>query len=227
MYKHYRNNHRPQRQYRPRFDNSKNQAEVLRAIRILQTLSVTESKTEEIAYSPKYTFLDFAISDSLKRNITNKNYLTPTPIQDQAIPMILEGQDLIGIANTGTGKTASFLIPLVEKVTNNRNEKILIITPTRELAMQIKDELREFSEGMGINWALCVGGMDARRQLFDLQRRPNFIIGTPGRLKDFSQRGNLNLSTFTTVVLDEADRMVDMGFIGDVHYFSLLPYLKK
>ena len=208
-----------------RFSQPKNAgAEVVRAIRAMQ-LVVKPSETEaEIPFIPTHKFEDFLVSDHMKRNIIERKYASPTPIQDQSIPVILEGKDIIGIANTGTGKTAAFLIPLVDKVYKNKLEKVIIVTPTRELALQINDELNFFAEGMGIYSALCVGGMSMYKQKGDLRRNPNFVIGTPGRIKDLIQKRALNLFQFHNVVLDEADRMVDIGFIEDIKYFiSLLP----
>ncbi len=171
-----------------------------------------------------HAFADFNVSDELKKNISDKGYTTPTPVQDQAIEPILEGRDLIGVANTGTGKTAAFLIPLIDKVFKSKNEKVLIVAPTRELAFQIKDELMEFSRGMGIFSCLCIGGTNLRRQKDDLRRNPNFVIGTPGRLLDLIKTHNLNLSGVASVVLDEVDRIVDIGFINDIRFIiSLLP----
>lgn len=167
-------------------------------------------------------FNDFKISESLKRNIFDHGYKIPTPIQDQSIPSILEGRDLIGIASTGTGKTAAFLIPLIEKVLANRNEKVLIVTPTRELAMQIQEEFFKFARGLQVYSTLCIGGTNIYRQKTELYRNPNFVIGTPGRLRDLIETRNLNLSVFNSIVLDEADHMVDIGFIGEIKYFISL-----
>ncbi|HTK03545.1 MAG TPA: DEAD/DEAH box helicase [Alphaproteobacteria bacterium] len=192
---------------------------------IINTPQVREVIEE---YVIKHAFNDFDIADSLKQNIASKGYITPTPIQDQTIPSIIEGRDLIGIANTGTGKTAAFLIPLINKVLKNRNEKILIVSPTRELAAQIRDELNDFARGLSIYSALCIGGANMWRQKSDLQRRPNFVIGTPGRIQDLIRNRILNLYDFGSVVLDEADRMVDMGFITDIRYIiSLLPQARQ
>ena len=175
-----------------------------------------------------HTFNDFQISDPLKRNILEKGYKDPTPIQDQAIEPILEGRDLIGIANTGTGKTAAFLIPLIDKTLKNKGCKNLIIAPTRELAAQIRDEFNSFSRGLNIYSALCIGGANMKRQINDLRRDPNFVIGTPGRIEDLIRSRNLNLSDFATVVLDEADHMVDIGFIQNIRYIiSLLPKTRQ
>ncbi|MBP6879536.1 MAG: DEAD/DEAH box helicase [Candidatus Pacebacteria bacterium] len=169
-------------------------------------------------YEPKNLFNDFVISESIKKNIARKNYIKPSPIQDQAIPSILEGRDLVGLANTGTGKTAAFLIPLLEKVLKDPNEMVLIMAPTRELAIQIEDELKGFSHGMKVFSACCVGGAFIGKQIRDLKYKNNFVIGTPGRLKDLMERGALDLSKFRNVVLDEADRMLDMGFIADMKF---------
>ena len=175
-------------------------------------------------YQPTHTFADFAISDDLKKNIAYHKYTSPTPIQDQTIPSILEGKDVIGLANTGTGKTAAFLIPLIDKVHKNRDERVLIITPTRELALQIYDELQAFAHGLNMGGALCIGGSSMFRQIDKLKRNPNFVVGTPGRIKDHIQRRTLHLETFRNIVLDEVDRMLDIGFIRDVKTIvSLLP----
>lgn len=169
-------------------------------------------------------FTDFKLADKLQRNIANNGYVTPTPIQEKAIPVALEGRDVIGIANTGTGKTAAFLIPLVNKAYSDRNERIIIMTPTRELAKQIADELHKLTVGMNLDMVLCIGGSDISRQYKKLQHNPHFVIGTPGRLKDLIERNKLQLFQFRNIVLDEVDKMVDIGFINDIKYFvSLLP----
>lgn len=177
---------------------------------------------EELVIANKFS--DFDILPELKRNIEAKGYRIPTPVQDKAIPAILEGRDLIGIANTGTGKTAAFLIPLIDQALKDPSKKTLIITPTRELANQIRDEFYGFSRGLNIYSALLIGGSNMYRQINDLRRRPNFVIGTPGRIEDMIRSRYLNLSDFTSIVLDEADHMVDIGFIQNVRFIvSLLP----
>ena len=181
--------------------------------------------TEKVeVFVPEHKFADFEIDERLKKNIISKGYVNPTPIQDRSIPHLLRGEDVVGIANTGTGKTAAFLIPLVNKHIVDHDQRILIIVPTRELAQQIADELSGFSRGMPIYSAICVGGVGIFGQIKDLRRRPAFVIGTPGRLKDLLERGELNLDSFNSVVLDEADRMLDMGFVHDMReILSLLP----
>jgi ATP-dependent RNA helicase RhlE len=172
---------------------------------------------ETIIYEPKHSFVDFAFTAALQRNIEEKGYITPSAIQDQSIPLMLEGKDVIGLANTGTGKTAAFLLPIIEHLYANRDyTSVLIMAPTRELAQQIDEQFRDFSYGMKLFSALCVGGMNIDRQIRDLRRGPHVVIGTPGRLKDLIQRRELKLDAVKVLVLDEADRMLDMGFINDI-----------
>ncbi|MBI2008672.1 DEAD/DEAH box helicase [Candidatus Amesbacteria bacterium] len=178
----------------------------------------------EETYTPVNTFSDFGVNETLLKNIALKGYATLTPIQDKTIPQILAGRDVIGIANTGTGKTAAFLIPLIEKILKNRQEKVLVVTPTRELATQIQSEFFSFSRGLGMWAVLAIGGVSIGPQRRNLLKPFNLVIGTPGRIKDLVREKSLNLSGFRTVVLDEADRMVDMGFILDIKMIiSLLP----
>ncbi len=173
----------------------------------------------EVAYVPDNKFSEFIIDQRLKQNIITKGYVTPTLIQDKTIPQILLGKDVVGIANTGTGKTGAFLVPLIQKVILNKFERVLIMVPTRELAVQINQELRSFVTNLGIFSACCVGGASISGQIAELrQRNNNFIIGTPGRLKDLVNRKFIDLNKFGTIVLDEADRMLDMGFIADMKY---------
>lgn len=186
------------------------------------------SGTEVIDQAISQTFSDFNIADYLKVNIINKGYTKPTPIQSQAIPKILEGRDLIGLASTGTGKTAAFLIPIVNKIFKDKTQKAFIITPTRELAVQINDELRSLTQNLSIYSALLIGGTNMYRQIQDLRRNPNVVIGTPGRLKDLIERRELRLYDFQTFVLDEVDLMVDIGFINDIKYFlTFLPKVRQ
>ena len=173
--------------------------------------------TEEVTvFTPEYAFKDFPLHTLLYKNISEKGYITPTPIQDRAIPHVLKGEDIVGIANTGTGKTGAFLIPLINKVLNSPQEKILIVAPVRELAVQINEELKEFAKGSGLFSVVLIGGTNMDAQIRELRHPYSFVIGTPGRIKDHIEHGYLNLSGFKTVVLDEADRMLDMGFIGDM-----------
>lgn len=208
------------------FNNGRGRRFVNPGLRIDVNRFINRAKPteQEAPYQPQHQFIDFPVQQALKNNIIAKGYVTPTAIQDQTIPYILQNKDVIGIAHTGTGKTAAFLIPLLNKVMLNRSEKVLIMVPTRELAIQIQDELLTFSRNLQIMSAFCIGGANISRQIQNLRRNPSFVVGTPGRLKDLLQRRALNLSTFRTVVLDEADRMLDMGFINDMReILSLLP----
>jgi superfamily II DNA/RNA helicase len=180
-----------------------------------------------VHYTPEHNFIDFAIDNRLKTNIVAKNYFVPTPIQDKIIPHILAGSDVVGIANTGTGKTAAFLIPLIDKVLRMPNERILIMVPTRELAQQINEEFMVFANRLNMQAVCVVGGASMGNQMKILSRQPAFIIGTPGRLKDLMERRAIDLSRFGTVVLDEADRMLDMGFINDVKLMMSKMHAKR
>jgi superfamily II DNA/RNA helicase len=181
--------------------------------RFVNKVTITE---EADNFIPENTFQSFVIDERIKNTITAKGYVIPTPIQDRAIPQVLLCHDVVGIANTGTGKTAAFLIPLIHKILQNRREQVMIIVPTRELAIQIDTELREFVLGMKIFSVCCVGGAPISKQIRDLRYEYNFIIGTPGRLKDLLDRKMIHLNEFNTIVLDEADRMLDMGFINEM-----------
>jgi len=213
--------------YPKSFSNARSLSSATRS-QLGDDISIFIKKAGEISpienYSARYQFADFNLVPNLETNITNKGYSELTPVQDQAIKPILEGRDLIGLANTGTGKTAAFLIPLIDKIYKNRSQRALIITPTRELAGQINEELHTLSRGMNIYSSLVIGGANIHRQIGDIRRLPNVVIGTPGRLKDLIERKVLHLADFRNFVLDEVDHMVDIGFIHDVRYFiSLLP----
>src|SRR3989344_2952384 len=181
--------------------------------------------TSEPVFVPEYKFADFDINPHLKKNIIAKGYESPTPIQDKAIPHALLGQDVVGLAETGTGKTAAFLIPLIDKVMKQKGERVLIMAPTRELAVQIEKELAGFAKGLGFRGMVAVGGANIGPQISQLKHNPAFVIGTPGRLKDLMERRALTLTGFGTVVLDEADRMLDMGFIDDMR--AILSKMRK
>lgn len=183
------------------------------------------TKTEVEEYVPVNNFSDFAVPELIKNNLEQKGYKLPSPIQDQTIPLGLEGKDVIGIANTGTGKTAAFALPVLNKLMTNPHAKALIMAPTRELAQQIEQELRSIAKGSGLFGALLIGGTPMGPQLRDLRDKPRVVIGTPGRIKDHMERGTLHLSTFNIVVLDEVDRMLDMGFINDMR--TILSNLKS
>ncbi len=178
----------------------------------------------EVVSNITTTFAQMPFHDRLKQIIVRRGYTSPTHIQQESIPHVLAGRDVVGIANTGTGKTGAFLLPLLERMHKGETKKTIIIVPTRELALQIQEELKAFTFGMQVWSAVCIGGGSMNYQMRDLRRRPAFVIGTPGRLMDFIERGVLKMQEFDTAVLDEVDRMVDMGFIKDItHILSLLP----
>jgi len=170
----------------------------------------------EETYVAKHKFSDFGLSGRLVKTIKDMGIETPSPIQDQVIPEILDGHDVIGLAETGTGKTAAFLVPLIEKTLNEYSRQTLILAPTRELAIQIEDELKRLARNLKMYSVVCVGGTNIRPQINALRRKNHFIIGTPGRILDLLNRGRFDASKISTVVLDEADRMLDMGFIHDM-----------
>ncbi len=212
---------------RPRFNNSfKRRVKKLDHNLFIQKANSSYDSDNLITAENKLSlsFSDFNITEKLKRNIKDHGYENPTEIQEKTIPQILEGRDVIAMANTGTGKTAAFLISLINKSILDRNQRVLIVVPTRELAIQIKDEYSIFAKGTDLESVALVGGVNIRQQTYALKHKPHFVIGTPGRLKDLIERRELNLSQFQNVVLDEVDKMVDIGFIHDIKYLiSLLP----
>lgn len=194
-------------------------------------LSLFINKAESVHVEEKIienNFSDFRLVPQLLTNITALGYNKPTPIQDQAIPVILSGKDVVGVANTGTGKTAAFLIPIIQKLNQYPQEKLLVVAPTRELAVQIHDVCKLLTKNMNIFSVLCIGGVGMYSQINSLERNPHVVIGTPGRLKDLEKRKKLSLQNYATIVLDEVDRMLDMGFINDVRYMiSRLPTVRQ
>lgn len=184
--------------------------------------------SEAAEYVSKHVFTDFGIDATLSENLTAKGLISPSPIQDQAIPVALTGKDVIGIASTGTGKTAAFLIPLINKLVADKDHKVMILTPTRELALQVEQEFMAFTRGMKLFSVSCVGGAPIMRQIKELELGVHVVIGTPGRVKDLIERGKIRMDYFESIVLDEADRMLDMGFIDDMReILGLMPKTKQ
>lgn len=178
---------------------------------------VKQAKPVEVTeYFPKQSFDDFELTDLLKIKLAENGYKTPSAIQDDAIAPALEGKDIVGIANTGTGKTAAFGLPILNKLISERGHRALIMAPTRELAQQIENELKSLGKGSGLLGAVLIGGAPMRPQLDDLRNNPDIIIGTPGRIKDHLERGSLKISSVNLIALDEVDRMLDMGFVNDM-----------
>jgi ATP-dependent RNA helicase RhlE len=181
-----------------------------------QFINKNPVEVKEEVYDAKNTFNDFGLHKDIVSSVTKQGITTPSPIQDQIIPLIMEGKDVIGIAETGSGKTAAFLLPLIQKTLTQKNQCTLIMTPTRELALQAEAEFRKFGAGFKIYATSCVGGTSIRPQIRALKRNNHFIIGTPGRILDLINRGDIRTERINNVVLDEADRMLDMGFIHDM-----------
>jgi ATP-dependent RNA helicase RhlE len=171
-------------------------------------------------------FAGLELAQPILRAIADEGYTTPTPIQAKSIPPLLEGHDLLGIAQTGTGKTAAFALPLLHRLAGNagktpgkirpRRPLALILAPTRELAGQISDSFRAYGRHLHLRMAVVYGGVSIRSQIKALDRGVHVLVATPGRLIDLMNRGNLRLDAVEVFILDEADRMLDMGFIRDV-----------
>jgi ATP-dependent RNA helicase RhlE len=170
------------------------------------------------------------VSEPILRALAAENYLTPTPIQAQAIPLILAGRDVLGLAQTGTGKTAAFGLPLLQRLAQDNKAvlskcvRALILAPTRELAIQIHDSLKIYGRNLKLRHAVVLGGVNQNKQVSALRHGVDVLVATPGRLLDLVQQKAVRLDTTTTLVIDEADRMFDMGFIRDVRRIvSMLP----
>ncbi len=171
-------------------------------------------------------FNELEIENKLKNSIKYSNFITPTPIQSQAIPIALEGKDVLGTAQTGTGKTLAFTIPLINKLIINKNAMALIICPTRELASQVMGTISKLTLGdIRIGNALLIGGESMQKQLRQLNKRARIIVGTPGRINDHLKRKSLNLTRVNYLVLDETDRMLDMGFTPQIEI--ILKFIPK
>ena len=180
-----------------------------------ETLESSESDNPEIR------FKDFGFNKSILSSLENKGYKTPTPIQKAAIPELMLGRDLLGQAQTGTGKTAAFALPLIEKLEDNKetNAKALVMTPTRELATQVADSFKSYSsESNNLKTVAIYGGTDYRNQISALKRKTDIVVGTPGRIMDHIRQGTFKISSINCLVLDEADEMLNMGFLEDIEW---------
>ena len=171
-------------------------------------------------------FNELPIENKLKNSIRFANFITPTPIQSKSIPIGLLGKDILGTAQTGTGKTLAFTIPMINKLILDKNAMALIVCPTRELATQVMQTVLKLNvREIGIGNALLIGGESMQKQLKKLKRRARIIVGTPGRINDHLKRQSLNLSKVNYLVLDETDRMLDMGFTPQIE--SILKFIPK
>lgn len=199
--------------YQPRQNRQKQPKEIHSSRFVNKAIALQN----EVPYEPTHQFADFAMSERIKNTLAHIGYQIPSPIQDQCIPLALAGKDVIGLANTGTGKTAAFLLPIIEHFSQHPQVNgALVLAPTRELAQQINDEFRRFAAGQRLYSCLVVGGVNIARQIRDVQRGPHLIIGTPGRINDLIDRKVLRFASTSIFVLDEADRMCDMGFVRDI-----------
>ena len=166
------------------------------------------------------SFADLGLSDELLKTVTDAGYTEPTPIQASAIPSVLMMRDIIGIAQTGTGKTASFVLPMIDILAHGRSRarmpRSLILEPTRELAAQVAENFEKYGANHKLSMALLIGGVSMGDQIKALEKGVDVLIATPGRLMDLFQRGNILLTGCSMLVIDEADRMLDMGFIPDI-----------
>jgi ATP-dependent RNA helicase RhlE len=162
------------------------------------------------------SFQNLGLSEEVVHGVQSMGYLDPTPIQLQAFPIVLAGKDLIGASQTGTGKTAAFMLPLLSKLKEHGKLRILILEPTRELAAQVDVASRDYSRFSNIRTSVIFGGVGYGQQLSDLKAGMDVLVATPGRLLDHLEQGNVKLDTIEHLVLDEADRMLDMGFMPDV-----------
>src|ERR1700674_1669767 len=160
-------------------------------------------------------FSQLGLAPAQVRACESLGYTEPTPIQNQAIPIVLSGQDLIGCAETGTGKTAAFLLPIIQRISERSRPgvRVLVLAPTRELALQIHQNYGELNNQKTNRGVIAIGGANIRTQIADLRRGASVLIATPGRLLDLTERGTVKLSLVEVLVLDEADRMLDMGFL--------------
>ena len=178
------------------------------------------------------SFSQLGLSDKVLAAVQAAGYTTPTPIQEQAIPHVLARRDVLGIAQTGTGKTAAFTLPMITRLENGRARarmpRTLILEPTRELAAQVQESFEKYGAGQKLNVALVIGGVSFGDQDSKLTRGVDVLIATPGRLLDHFERGRLLLSGVELLIIDEADRMLDMGFIPDVEKIcKLLPFTRQ
>ncbi|WP_303917823.1 DEAD/DEAH box helicase [Draconibacterium sediminis] len=199
-------------------NTSRNRAPRKKAVSTINpNLLVKQAVSVETApFVAEQSFSEMPLSDSLKNNIRLKGYTEPTEIQQKSINDLIAGRNMIGIAATGTGKTGAFLIPVIEKMLADDTTTCLVVVPTRELAQQVEDEFKSLTRGHKLFSACFIGGTSVNTDMGKARRKQNLIVGTPGRLNDLTSRGTLRLGNTPILVLDEFDRMLDMGFINDI-----------
>jgi ATP-dependent RNA helicase RhlE len=189
--------------------------------------------TQETGGAPTVRFADFGLAPEIERALSDQGYVHPTPIQAQAIPIVLQGRDVMGAAQTGTGKTASFSLPIIQLLLPHANTSMsparhavraLVLTPTRELAIQVAENVKAYAQHTPLRSTVVFGGMDMKPQTEILRRGVEIVIATPGRLLDHVEQKNISLGQVQMLVMDEADRMLDMGFLPDLQrIINLLP----
>lgn len=196
---------------------NRRKAKTLKTIDERLLVKAAGNATEVKEFIPVKTFDEMPLLPQVHAALRHKGYTHPTEIQISTIEPLLEGRDLMGIAQTGTGKTGAFLIPLINRMIDGKqNVNTLVIVPTRELAMQVSDEFRSLTKGLQLSSTCLIGGTNINRDIFNLRRKSELIVGTPGRLLDLANRGILKLGGYPVLILDEFDRMLDMGFAPDV-----------
>lgn len=174
---------------------------------------------EVVGFTPSRKMADFPVNPKILANLAKKGYTHPTEIQDKTLESVLAGRDIIGIAQTGTGKTGAFLIPVLHQLIGKPAAyQVLIVTPTRELAVQIDSELKSMTEGLGIYSTCLIGGTNLAKDLQALRKPSHIVVGTPGRMNDLSRQRALHYKNFQILILDEFDRLLDMGFQKDIQY---------
>src|SRR6202043_3216038 len=215
---------------------------VLQAVEASRYLTPTPIQAEALphvlagrsqpVFGNRMTFSKLGLSEKVLQAVEASRYLTPTPIQAEAIPHVLAGRDVLGIAQTGTGKTAAFTLPMLSRLEKGRARarmpRTLILEPARELAAQVEESFVRYGVNHKLNVALLIGGVSFGDQETKIMRGADVLIATPGRLLDFSERGKLLLTGIEILVIDEADRMLDMGFIPDIERIcKLVPFTRQ
>ncbi len=193
----------------------------------INLLTKSAEPMTENTFVPTRTFSEMPLSANLQSILAKKGYTHPTPIQLQTIEALLAGRDMMGIAQTGTGKTAAFLLPLIERMMKGEELRTLVVVPTRELALQVEEEFRSLTKGLNLFVTCFIGGTNINRDLQNLRRDSHLVVGTPGRLLDLANRRALKLDAFPVLILDEFDRMLDMGFAPDVNRITRMMTIRK
>lgn len=211
-----------------KYVHTKNTSRKKTLITIDPKLLLTQRPAQEpVNFISDQLYSEMTLHPQLKKNLQHKGYERPTEIQEKAITELIKGRDMIGIASTGTGKTAAFLIPVIERLLAGDAITCLVVVPTRELAQQIQDDFKSLTLGMKYHSACFIGGTSVSKDMGIARKKPHLIIGTPGRLIDLVDRKALDLSLVSVLILDEFDRMLDMGFIQSIKAIISLAKFRK